>query len=56
MPGAQGVAGAEGLHVVHRAVGRPGVVLVGEGLPSRLTGTDGSVVTVAGWPVPGAGA
>ena len=25
-------------------------------LPSRLTGTDGSVVTVAGWPVPGAGA
>ena len=25
-------------------------------LPSRLTRTDGSVVTVAGWPVPGAGA
>ena len=25
-------------------------------LPARLTGTDGSVVTVAGWPVPGAGA
>jgi len=25
-------------------------------LPSRLTGTDGSVVTVAGWPMPGAGA
>jgi hypothetical protein len=26
------------LDVVHRAVGRPGVVLVGEGVPSRLTG------------------
>ena len=25
-------------------------------LPSRLTGTDGSVITVAGWPVPGAAA
>ena len=26
------------MDVVHRAVGRPGVVLVGEGAPSRLTG------------------
>jgi hypothetical protein len=26
------------MDVVHRAVGRPGVILVGEGLPSRLTG------------------
>ena len=26
------------MDVVHRAVGRPGVVLVGEGMPSRLTG------------------
>lgn len=26
------------MDVVHRAVGRPGVVLVGEGVPSRLTG------------------
>jgi hypothetical protein len=30
------VAGNRNLDVVHRVVGRPGVVLVGEGLPSRV--------------------
>ena len=33
-----GVAGNRTMDVVHRAVGRAGVVLVGEGVPSRLTG------------------
>jgi Domain of unknown function (DUF4191) len=32
------VAGNRNMDVVHRAVGRAGVVLVGEGVPSRLTG------------------
>jgi Domain of unknown function (DUF4191) len=32
------VSGNRSMDVVHRAVGRPGVVLVGEGVPSRLTG------------------
>jgi hypothetical protein len=32
------VAGNRTMDVVHRAVGRPGVVLIGEGAPSRLTG------------------
>jgi hypothetical protein len=32
------VAGNRTMDVVHRAVGRPGVVLVGEGVPSRVTG------------------
>jgi Domain of unknown function (DUF4191) len=32
------VAANRNMDVVHRAVGRPGVVLVGEGAPSRLTG------------------
>jgi hypothetical protein len=31
------VAGNRTMDVVHRAVGRPGVVLVGEGVPSRVT-------------------
>lgn len=31
-----GVAGNRTMDVVHRAVGRPGVILVGEGSPSRL--------------------
>ncbi len=31
-----GVAGNRTLDVVHRVVGRPGVVLVGEGVPSRV--------------------
>ena len=33
-----GVAGNRTMDVVHRAVGRAGVVLVGEGVPSRLKG------------------
>ena len=32
------VTANKNMDVVHRAVGRPGVVLVGEGAPSRLTG------------------
>jgi hypothetical protein len=32
------VAGNRTMDVVHRAVGRPGVVLVGEGVPSRVAG------------------
>jgi uncharacterized protein DUF4191 len=32
------VAANRNMDVVHRAVGRPGVILVGEGAPSRLTG------------------
>ena len=32
------VAGNRTMDVVHRAVGRPGVVLVGEGVPSRVSG------------------
>lgn len=32
------VAGNRTMDVVHRAVGRPGVVLVGEGVPARVTG------------------
>src|ERR1700760_3635582 len=32
-----GVAGNRTMDVVHRAVGRAGVVLVGEGVPSRVT-------------------
>ncbi len=32
------VTGNRNMDVVHRAVGRPGVVLVGEGVPSRLAG------------------
>lgn len=32
------VAGNRNLDVVHRAVGKPGVVLLGEGAPSRLPG------------------
>jgi hypothetical protein len=32
------VAGNRNLDVVHRAVGKPGVVLLGEGSPSRLPG------------------
>lgn len=32
------VTGNRTMDVVHRAVGRPGVVLVGEGVPSRVTG------------------
>src|ERR1700733_8981990 len=31
------VAGNRTMDVVHRAVGRPGVILVGEGVPSRVT-------------------
>lgn len=34
----QGVAGTTQLDVVHRLVGRPGVVLVGEGAPHRVRG------------------
>jgi hypothetical protein len=33
-----GVAGNRTMDIVHRAVGRPGVVLVGEGSPNRLAG------------------
>jgi hypothetical protein len=33
-----GVSGNRTMDVVHRAVGRAGVVLVGEGVPARLTG------------------
>jgi hypothetical protein len=33
-----GVAGNRTMDVVHRVVGRPGVVLVGEGMPSRVAG------------------
>lgn len=33
-----GVAGNRTMDVVHRAVGRAGVVLVGEGMPSRVAG------------------
>jgi len=32
------VSGNRNLDVVHRAVGRPGVILVGEGAPSRVAG------------------
>ena len=32
------VNGNRNLDVVHRAVGRPGVILVGEGVPSRVSG------------------
>ncbi len=32
------VAGNRTMDVVHRAVGKPGVVLVGEGVPSRVAG------------------
>jgi len=42
MPGewnvSPGVAGNRTMDVVHRAVGRAGVVLVGEGVPSRVAG------------------
>jgi hypothetical protein len=34
----QGVAGTTQLDVVHRLIGRPGVVLVGEGAPHRVRG------------------
>jgi Domain of unknown function (DUF4191) len=33
-----GVAGNRTMDIVHRAVGRPGVILVGEGNPNRLGG------------------
>jgi hypothetical protein len=33
-----GVAGNRTMDIVHRAVGRPGVILVGEGSPNRLAG------------------
>jgi Domain of unknown function (DUF4191) len=34
----QGIAGTTSLDVVHRLVGRPGIVLVGEGAPHRVRG------------------
>jgi hypothetical protein len=34
----QGVAGTAQLDVVHRLIGRPGIVLVGEGAPHRVRG------------------
>jgi hypothetical protein len=34
----QGIAGTTSLDVVHRVVGRPGIVLVGEGAPHRVRG------------------
>jgi hypothetical protein len=34
----QGVAGTAQLDLVHRLVGRPGIVLVGEGAPHRVRG------------------
>jgi hypothetical protein len=33
-----GVAGNRTMDIVHRAVGRPGVILIGEGNPNRLNG------------------
>jgi len=33
-----GIAGNRNMDIVHRAVGRPGVILIGEGSPNRLAG------------------